>query len=236
MERCSVQYGTTVHFARADQRSEQLRACDDRPMNTPKPAGTFPRRRRDVERNEQALLDAAAAVFAVSGVDAPVREVAAAAGVGVATLYRHFPTRSDLVVAVYRHQIEACADAGPGLLASAQTPFEAIMSWVHQFVDFLGTKHGLAHVWEGDAGGFTALHTLFLERLVPVLAQMLEAARASGEVVAPVDAYQLVRAVGDLVAWSPRDPDYDVRQMVTLLVTGLRQAQPDPAAVASPCR
>lgn len=201
-------------------------ACDNRRMSTPAPGPDVPRRRRDVERNEQALLDAAAAVFATSGVGAPVREVAAAAGVGVATLYRHFPTRSDLVVAVYRHQIDACAEAGPALLASAPTPFAAIMSWVHQFVDFLGTKHGLARVWEGDAAGFTALHTQFVERLVPVLARLLDAARESGEVVAPVTAYRLIRAVGDLVAWGPQDPDYDVRQMVTLLVTGLRQEQP----------
>ncbi|WP_439694133.1 TetR/AcrR family transcriptional regulator [Curtobacterium sp. SP.BCo] len=185
-----------------------------------------PRRRRDVERNERAILDAAADVFAASGVGAPVRAVAAAAGVGVGTLYRHFPTRSDLVVGVFRHQIEALAEAGPALLAASSSPFDAILRWVHQFVDFLGTKHGLARVWEGDADGFTALHTLFVDELVPVLGRMLDEARASGEVVASVSSYQLLRAVGDLVAWSPKDPDYDVRTTVTLLVTGLRQAQP----------
>ncbi|MFJ3667126.1 TetR/AcrR family transcriptional regulator [Streptomyces sp. NPDC090106] len=193
-------------------------------MSTATPS---PRRRRpDVERNERALLDAAAAVFASSGVDAPVREVASAAGVGVGTLYRHFPTRSDLVVAVYRHQIDSCAEAGPALLESAPTPFAAVLSWAHLFVDFLGTKHGLARVWEGDTAGFTALHTLFIERLVPVLAEMLDEAREAGEVVAPTTAYQLIRAVGDLVAWAPQDPDYDVRHSVTLLVSGLRQEQP----------
>lgn len=186
-----------------------------------------PRRRRDVERNERAILDAAVGVFAASGVGAPVREVAAAAGVGVGTLYRHFPTRSDLVVAVYRHQIVACAEAGPALLASEPTPFVAVLRWVYQFVDFLGTKHGLARVWEGDADGFTALHSLFIDELVPVLGRLLDAARESGEVVASISPYQLLRAVGDLVAWSPRDPDYDVRTSVTLLVTGLRQPQPE---------
>jgi len=194
-------------------------------MSTPS-TDPAPRRRRDVERNERTILDAAAAVFAASGVGAPVREVATAAGVGVGTLYRHFPTRSDLVVAVYRHQIEALVDAGPALLGSEPTPFAALLRWVHQFVDFLGTKHGLARVWEGDADGFTALHTLFVDELVPVLGRLLDAARASGEVAAPTPPYQLLRAVGDLVAWSPQDPDYDVRTIVTLLVTGLRQAQP----------
>ena len=58
--------------------------------------------------------------FVASGVEAPVRDIAARAGVGVGTIYRHFPTRADLVVAVYRHQVEACADAGPALLASGR--------------------------------------------------------------------------------------------------------------------
>ncbi|GAA1617732.1 TetR/AcrR family transcriptional regulator [Actinoplanes couchii] len=182
-----------------------------------------PRRRSDVERNEGALLEAAAAVFAASGVNAPVREVAAAAGVGVGTLYRHFPSRSDLVVAVYRHQIESLAETGD----AGADPFTAILGWIHRFVDFLDTKHGLARVWTGDDAGFTALHTLFVDRLVPVLTAMLDEARAAGQVVAPITAYQLIRAVGDLVAWAPEDPDYDVRQMVTLLVSGLRQLQPD---------
>ena len=72
-------------------------------------------KRADAQRNEATLLDAAAAAFIASGVDAPVRDIAAAAGVGVGTIYRHFPTRADPIVAVYRHQVEACAAAGPAL-------------------------------------------------------------------------------------------------------------------------
>lgn len=184
-----------------------------------------PKRRVDVERNERALLDAATRVFTTSGVDAPVREVAAAAGLGMGTLYRHFPTRADLVVAVYRHQIEACAQAGPALLAAAPSPFDAVLAWVHLFADFLGTKHGLARVWQGESAGITALHELFLQRLVPVLSDLLAAAREAEEVVADLSAYELIRAVGDLMAYTPKDPDYDVRQIITLLVTGLRQEQ-----------
>jgi AcrR family transcriptional regulator len=191
-----------------------------------------PRRRADVERNEGALLRAAAAVFLSSGVDAPVREVAAAANVGVGTLYRHFPTRADLVVAVYRHQIESCAEAGPELLASSPSPFDAVHAWMHLFLDFLGTKHGLAKVWQGDAEGFTALHRLFVDRLVPVLSDLLTAARESGQVVADIGPYELIRAVGDLAAWTVDDPDYDVRRIVSLLITGLRQEQPTPTPAA----
>ena len=79
-----------------------------------------PRKRADARRNEATLLDAAAAAFVESGVNVPVRDIAARAGVGVGTIYRHFPTRADLIVAVYRHQVEACAEAGPVLLADCE--------------------------------------------------------------------------------------------------------------------
>src|SRR6266700_3364547 len=105
-------------------------------------------KRADAQRNEQALLAAAAAVFITSGVEAPVRDIAAAAGVGMGTIYRHFSTRADLVVAVYRHQVEACAEAGPVLLANGGSPHAALRQWVNLFVDFLVTKHGLAAVMQ----------------------------------------------------------------------------------------
>lgn len=72
-------------------------------------AAAPPRKRADARRNEATLLDAAAAAFVESGVNVPVREIAARAGVGIGTIYRHFPTRADLIVAVYRYQVEACA-------------------------------------------------------------------------------------------------------------------------------
>ena len=103
-------------------------------------------KRADAQRNQQTLLDAAAEVFVRSGVDAPVRDIAAAAGVGMGTIYRHFPTRADLIIAVYRHQVEACAEAGPALLATAASPHAALGQWIDLFVDFLVTKHGMAGV------------------------------------------------------------------------------------------
>src|SRR6266496_3255169 len=91
-------------------------------------------KRADARRNEKTLLDAAAAVFVASGVDAPVRDIAARAGVGMGTIYRHFPTRADLIIAVYRHQVEACAQAGPELLARSSTPHTALARWINLFV------------------------------------------------------------------------------------------------------
>ncbi|MBK1787971.1 TetR/AcrR family transcriptional regulator [Prauserella cavernicola] len=183
-----------------------------------------PAKRADARRNEKALLDAAASVFVTDGVDAPVRRIAAEAGVGMGTIYRHFPTRADLVVAVYRHQVEACAEAGPALLATATSPFAAMGQWVSLFVDFLVTKHGLAAAMRDDPDGFAALHALFLDRLVPVLADILSAARDAAEVTADVTAYQLLRAIGDICAGAERvDPEYDARLTVRLLLEGCRR-------------
>ncbi|MEU0632970.1 TetR/AcrR family transcriptional regulator [Streptomyces sp. NPDC005989] len=184
-------------------------------------------KRKDARRNQQALLDAAAAVFVTSGVEAPVRDIAAEAGVGVGTIYRHFPTRADLVIAVYRHQVDACAEAGPALLSAGPTPHAALERWVDLFVDFLVTKHGLAAATQGGGTGFEALHTYFLDRLLPVCAQLLDAAVASGEIssgLAPeLDAYQLMRGIGNLCIGADGDPRYDARRLVALLVAGLRQ-------------
>jgi AcrR family transcriptional regulator len=181
-----------------------------------------PRKRADARRNEQTLLAAAAAEFVASGVDVPVRDIAAKAGVGVGTIYRHFPTRADLIVAVYRHQVEACAQAGPELLASSSTPHAALASWINLFVDFLVTKHGLAAALRSDEAAFETLHAYFLDRLVPVCAQLLDAAAAAGEIVPGMDAYELMLGVGSLCIGAEHNPRYDARRMVGLLIAGLR--------------
>jgi AcrR family transcriptional regulator len=181
-----------------------------------------PRKRADARRNELSLLEAAAATFVASGVDAPVRDIAAKAGVGVGTIYRHFPTRADLIVAVYRHQVEACAEAGPTLLAANSSPHAALAQWIDLFVDFLVTKHGLAEALRSDNAAFQTLHTYFLDRLVPVCAQLLDAAVAAGEIRTDLEAIQLMRGVGNLCIGAEGNPDYDARRLVGLLITGLR--------------
>lgn len=175
-------------------------------------------RRSDALRNEQKLLAAAAEVFLVSGVDAPIREIAAQAGIGTGTIYRNFPTRADLVVAVYRHQVEACAEAGPRLLADLDSPFEALRQWVDLFVDFLVTKHGLAHALQSDSSGFEALHVYFLERLLPICTELLEAA----EVASDIQAYELMRGIGNLCIGREGDTTYNPRRLVKLLLDGLQ--------------
>ncbi|WP_371597710.1 TetR/AcrR family transcriptional regulator [Streptomyces sp. NBC_00564] len=179
-------------------------------------------KRADARRNKETLLDAAAAVFVTSGVEAPVRDIAAKAGVGLGTIYRHFPTRADLIIAVYRHQVEACAEAGPALLATSATPHAALGQWINLFVDFLVTKHGLAGVLQSDSPGFDTLHAYFLDRLVPVCTQLLDAAADSGEIRSDLKAYELMRGVGNLCIGADSDPQYDARRLVELLIAGLR--------------
>src|SRR5437764_12758192 len=103
-----------------------------------------PRRlRADARRNLDGLLEAAKTVFATSGVDAPAKEIADLAGVGVGTLYRHFPQRSDLVAAVLSREIDGLAAAGPALSA-AHEPGEALAKWLGRCTDLIATKRGLA--------------------------------------------------------------------------------------------
>ncbi|MEU0338384.1 TetR/AcrR family transcriptional regulator [Streptomyces bobili] len=180
-------------------------------------------KRKDARRNKESLLDAAAAVFVTSGVEAPVRDIAARAGVGLGTIYRHFPTRADLIVAVYRHQVEACAEAGPALLAAGPTPHAALGQWINLFVDFLVTKHGLAAVLQSDNAGFDTLHAYFLDRLVPVCAELLEAAASAGEIRSDLQAYDLMRGVGNLCIGAETDSRYDARRLVDVLIAGLRR-------------
>ena len=194
-------------------------------MQHSKPDRTTPRRRADAERNSRALLDAAAAVFVDAGVEAPVRDIAAKAGVGMGTIYRHFPTRADLIVAVYRYQVEACAEEGATLLAESATPYAALIRWTDSFVDFLVTKHGLAAALRSDDAGFDALHAFFLDRLVPVCAELLAAAGEAGQIQPDLDAYQLMRGIGNLCIGADTDDRYDARRLVELLLAGLRRPQ-----------
>ena len=186
-------------------------------------ADAAPRKRADARRNQEALLDAAAAAFVASGVDVPVRDIAARAGVGVGTIYRHFPTRADLIVAVYRHQVEACAQAGPELLATAGSPYAALTRWISLFADFLITKHGLAGALQSDDAAFRSLHAYFLDRLVPVCAELLDAAAGAGEIITGMEPVGLLRGVGNLCIGAENDDRYDARRMVGLLLEGLRR-------------
>ena len=151
-----------------------------------------------------------------------MRDIAAKAGVGVGTIYRHFPTRADLIVAVYRHQVEACVEAGPALLANSDSPHTALARWIDLFVDFLVTKHGLAEALQSDDAAFATLHAYFIDRLMPVCAELLDAAARAGEIRPDIEALELMIGVGNLCIGANKFPGYDARRMVELLLAGLR--------------
>ena len=124
--------------------------------------------RVDAQRSTDALPEAALAVFATSGVDAPVREIADKAGVGIATLYRRFPQRADLVVAVFKQEVDTCDEAVP-LLSAEYAQDEALARWMQRYADSIATKRGLATALHSGDPAFSTLPAYFDARLQPAL-------------------------------------------------------------------
>jgi AcrR family transcriptional regulator len=191
-------------------------------LAAPGAPGRAPRRlRADAQRNIDSLLEAAKAVFGTSGVDAPAKEITDLAGVGVGTLYRHFPQRSDLVKAVFQREVDACAVAAPAL-AAAHEPAAALAMWLHRYTEFLATKRGLATALHSGDPAFDALPGYFRQRLGPALGSLLEAAAASGEIRTGVSPQDLLYAVANLsLPVADEGVSYSQR-MVALLIDGLR--------------
>lgn len=195
---------------------------NDIPVSPPDASPAPGRRpRADARRNAEGLLDAAKVVFASSGVDAPAKQIADMAGVGVGTLYRHFPRRSDLVKAVFQREVDACADAAPELMAE-NPPGLALEKWLYRFTEFVATKHGLADALHSGDPAFDELPAYFMSRFGPALESLLAAASASGDIRATISADELLFAVARLCR-PIGEPDVDQsRRMVAILVNGLR--------------
>jgi AcrR family transcriptional regulator len=188
----------------------------------PEPSGA---RQAGAQRNREALLAAAAAVFVDQGVQAPIRDIAGRAGVGLGTVYRHFPTRADLVTAVYRHQLDECAALAPKLMQEPISPAAALTRWIDAFVEFLVTKHGLGAALRSEDPSLQNLHTLMLDKLVPACATLIDAGTAAGELDPDVTAYTLMRAVGNLCILGGGYDRIDAQHMVARLLAGCRRTQ-----------
>jgi AcrR family transcriptional regulator len=189
--------------------------------------GAGRRVRADAQRNIDALLEAAKAVFAASGVGAPVREIAEQAGVGVGTVYRHFPRRADLIAAVFRREMDACADAAP-ILAAEHEPFEALANWMQRYAAFVATKRGLAKALHSGDPAFGPLPAHFDQRLRPALRTLLERAVAAGQIRADVDADDILSGVASLCMSARDDRPGHPERMVALLGDGLRHGAKSP--------
>lgn len=193
----------------------------DRDPATPEaPARPVRRPRADAQRNIDALREAAKAVFASSGVNAPVREIAERAGVGLGTVYRHFPQRSDLVTAVFRHEVDACAEAAR-VLAAQHEPDRALALWLERYTRFVAAKRGLAAALHSGDPAFDGLPAYFRHQLRPALRSLLDAAAAAGTIRGDVEPDDLLQAVANLCLPAERDAGHTLR-MVALLIDGLR--------------
>ena len=177
--------------------------------------------RADARRNIDMLLLTAKEVFATSGVEAPMREIAERAGVGVGTIYRHFPQRADLVAAVFRHEVDACAAAAEALAAEFP-PGEALDLWMQRYVDFILTKRGLAAALHSGAAAFETLPAYFDKHLEPALQGLLDRAIEVGELRADANPRDLLRAVASLCMPSSNGDPASARRLMALLIDGLR--------------
>jgi AcrR family transcriptional regulator len=182
------------------------------------------RMRADARQNVDSLLESAKAVFAESGVDAPVRRIAERAGVGVGTLYRHFPLRSDLISAVFRREMDACVDAA-GEIEATNPPGQALDRWIMRYTQFVATKRGLAAALHSGDSAYEPLAHYFDTRLAPTCGRLLAAATESGDVVQHVEPSDLLGAVADLChGGGPHGSAAESRaeRMVRLMLAGLR--------------
>ena len=180
-----------------------------------------PRRKRaDAVRNTEAVLEAAKAAFAELGVDAPMREISARAGVGVGTIYRNYPQRSDLIIAVFRRELEATA-AEAERLGGEYPPAEALRSWAESLGRFVATKRGFASALHSGDPAYAPLPGQFLGVLAPKVQQILDAGAADGSIRPDVKAEDLIHALSRLADDHPGDADGRAGRMIGILLDGL---------------
>jgi AcrR family transcriptional regulator len=149
------------------------------------------------------------------------RSARSQAGVGLGTLYRRFPARSDLVAAVFRREVDACAGAAQAL-AAENTALDAVSAWLMRYTRFLATKQGLAAALHSGDPAFAALPDYFRSRFEPALTMLLSAAVAAGEIRGDVAAFDLLRGIGNLSVATGEDGEAHTERMVMLLLDGMR--------------
>jgi len=194
---------------------------------TDQPAIEKRKPRADAIRNRERVLEAAKAVFSQGGPEASLEAVARHAGVGIGTLYRHFPTREALYEAVYRREVEQLVELARHLVETKIAPVEALRRWLRAGVEFMATKKGMAAALATAARGSPELMAYSLDRLTRAVGELLQRAAAAGEVRADIEPEDLLRAlVGmcyahDGTGWQPK-----VLRLVDVFIDGLRQ-RPD---------
>lgn len=194
------------------------------PRTTEEPMGTQPARkpRADAQRNRERLLEVAKAAFADEGPDVSLDEIARRAGVGIGTLYRHFPTRDAIVEAVYRREVEQLAGSATRLLGSL-SPGEALHEWMRLFVDYIATKKVMASALGSIVGGTTELYDSSRTQITDAMFLLVDRAGAAGDIRPDVDPNDLLRAVGGFT-YGNTSPGWQASalRLIDILMDGLR--------------
>ncbi|GBQ97054.1 TetR/AcrR family transcriptional regulator [Gluconobacter cerinus] len=180
------------------------------------------RPRSDGQRNREHLLNVAKTAFTAGEVDIPLDEVARRAGVGIGTLYRHFPNRDALIEAVYRVELDRLADAAP-VLATQHPPVEALRAWMRLFVDYIAAKQVIAPALNGLVGGTSALYAQSGIVLQGAIDTLVAAAVASGDLNAEIEPLDLLRALAGVSNFSA-GPGWETsaKRLVDILIAGSR--------------
>ena len=178
--------------------------------------------RKDAQRNREKLLAAAVELFAERGTEGSLEEVAKRAGVGIGTLYRHFPTRDALVEAAYRNEVAQLRAAADELLAELP-PDAALEAWMRRFVDYGSAKRGMRDALQSIAGACSDLFADTRGQVTEAVAVLLRAGAEAGTLRSDVEAEDVLRAMGAI--WLVADGDdwaEDALRVLRLVMDGLR--------------
>ena len=188
---------------------------EDKPAGARKP-------RADAQRNRLRLLEAAKAAFTAGGADVTMDEIARRAGVGIGTLYRHFPTRDAVLEAVYRHEVEQLAAAASDL-ADTLPPLEALRAWLRLSIDYMATKKVVMPALQSLVGDTTELVNATGTSVKAANGMLFDRAIASGDIGAALDPLDPLRAIFGLANASP-DADWapSARRLIDILIAGLK--------------
>jgi AcrR family transcriptional regulator len=177
--------------------------------------------RSDALRNRERLLEAAKAVFSLGGADASLEAVARQAGVGIGTLYRHFPTREELFEAVYRREVQQLSELAEELKGEA-APVDALRRWLRSNVEFVATKKGMSAALALAVHRSSDLHAYSLDRLTKAVGALLDRAVAAGEIRSDVSPEDLLRTlVGMCYMHDQPGWQASVMRLVDVFVDGL---------------
>ena len=179
------------------------------------------RPRADAIRNRDLLLTAASDAFAARGADVPLEDIARNAGVGIGTLYRHFPTRDALIEAVYRHEVDVLCERADQLLET-MPPEQALAEWMQLFVRHVATKKGMLSALKPLLSSNQSFSDQTKGRAQAAASKLLEAGVEAGTIRADVDGGDLLRAVGGICMSTDQERSEASERLVGLLFDGLR--------------